>query len=183
MEPKNPIIEYLEAWSLLNVGKTEKHFLTQRLKDARSVECVRMQAVFNDEQMAFLRHCYKAQQRMCYRNASELLRLIAEPGGASWLFPEPAFYVEGFVFSNGLFPIEHAFVKIGDRYIDPTFEMALKRDPRQEMYVSLIEIAPRELLKLEGETGYYGEMYRYSYLKRFRPDLAARMRDLNPNGK
>lgn len=183
MATKNPIIEYLEAWTLLNFGEAEKHFMTQRMKDARPVECVRMQAVFNAEQMDYLRQYYRPRQRMCYKNASELLRLIAEPGGASWLFPEPAFYVEGFVHSNALFPIEHAFVKIGDRYIDPTFERALKRDPRQEMYVSLIEIAPRELLKLEGETGYYGEMYRYSYLKRFRPDLAERMRGLNPNGK
>lgn len=181
MATKNPIIEYLEAWANLNVGEAEKHFMTQRLKDARPVECVRMQDVFNAEQMDYLRQYYRTRQRMCYKNASELLRLIAEPGGAYWLFPEPAWYVEGFVYSNGLFPIDHAFVKYGDKYIDPTFERALKRDPRKETYVSLIEIEPVELYRMQFETGYYGEMYRYSYFKRFRPDLAERLRDLNPN--
>lgn len=174
----NPIIEYLEAWAQLNVNETEKHFLTQRLNDARPVECVRMQDVFNDEQMELLKHWrYRAKQKMCYKNAAELVRLIK----MDCRFPEPIRYVEGFVYSNGLFPIEHAFVKIGDRYVDPTFERALKRDPRKELYVSLIEVAPLDLLQLQAETGYYGEMYRYSYFKRFRPDLAARMRELNPN--
>lgn len=178
MATTNPIIEYLEAWANLNVGEAEKHFMTQRLKDARPVECVRMQDVFNAEQMEFLKRWrYRAKQKMCYRNAAELVRLIE----MDCRFPGPIRYVEGFVYSNGLFPIDHAFVKIGDQFIDPTFERALKRDPRKESYVSLIELDPLTMAQYQAETGYYGEMYRYSYFKRFRPDLAEWTRKLNPN--
>ena len=74
----------------------------------------------------------------------------------------------------------NAFVKVGDKYIDPTFERALKLDPRKEIYVSCIELEYEEMARLQAETGYYGELYLYSFMKRNNPRLAAKMRRFEP---
>lgn len=154
----------------------QKAYYEQRAKDARPVECVPMRDVFTPEQLRFLRDKlgYRPQQRMCYRNAAELVRLIAGLGALT-LTTAPVRYVEGYAYCYGLLPIEHAFVKIGDKYIDPTFERALHRDVRKEMYVALIELDPQTMAQYQAETGFYGELYQYDYLKRNKPEIAAKM--------
>lgn len=172
----NHIIEELNAVAALEWNKPQKSFYIQRAKDARPVQCVRMRDVFTSEQMAFIRGNYKTQQRMCYKNASTLVGLLAHPW--AFLFDEPVKYVEGFAYSCGLLPIEHAFVKVGDRYIDPTFERALKKDVRKEEYVSCIELDYDTMRKYQSETGYYGELYLYDYLLRHEPRQAESWRRL-----
>lgn len=149
----------------------QKAYYMQRAKDAQPVECVRMRDVFTPEQIAFLKMCsYRTKMHQCYKNAADLV-MLSEIG------PMPRMqYIEGFSYSCGLLPIEHAFVKVGDKYIDPTFERVLKKDPRTEIYVSCIELEPEEMAYLQGETGCYGELYQYKYLKQNRPELAAIIR-------
>lgn len=80
---------------------------------------------------------------------------------------------------SGLLEIEHAFVKVGDKYIDPTFERALHRDVCKEMYAALIELDPETMAKYQLETGYYGDLYQYDYLCKHRPEIATKMRARN----
>ena len=42
-------------------------------------------------------------------------------------------YVEGKTLA--IIPIEHAFNRVGDKYVDITFELALNNDPTQYEYV------------------------------------------------
>lgn len=177
----NHIIEELRALSALDWNPEQKAWFEQQANDARVVHCVRMRDAFTPEQMAYIRENYRTQQKMCYRNAAELVRIIAGRGGEIRLFPEPVRYVEGYAY--GLLPIEHAFVKIGDKYIDPTFERALHRDVRKEMYASCIELDPLTMANYQLETGYFGELYVYDYLKRNRPELAAQIRARNPHNR
>ena len=111
---------------------------------------------------------------MCYRNAAELVFLMER---ADWLFPEPVRYVEGYAYC--MFPIEHAFVKYGDRYIDPTFERACHLDVRKELYASLIELGTYKLECYLLDTGYYGNLYQYAYLLEHNPERAAAIRKMN----
>ena len=179
----NHIIEELRAKASLDWNPEQKAWFEQQANDARPVQCVRMRDAFTPEQMAYIREHYRTQQKMCYRNAAELIRLIAgwcdEPG----LFPEPVRYVEGFAYAYKFLPIEHAFVKYGDVYIDPTFERALHRDVRKEMYASCIELDPLTMANYQLETGYYGELYLYDYLKRYRPEMAKQMAARNPHNR
>ena len=177
----NPIIDDLRAKASLDWPTEQKAFYTKQAADARPVHCVRMRDVFTPEQLAFIRGKYKTQQKMCYRNATELVRLITHPW--AFLFPEPVRYVEGFAYSCGILPIEHAFVKYGDQYIDPTFERALHLDVRNEYYVSCIELDPLTMAEYQLETGYYGELYQYAWLKQYRPELAEKIRSLNPHNR
>ena len=178
----NHIIDELRAVAALDWNPEQKAYYEQRAADARPVECVRMCDVFTPDAMDFLRENYHTQQKQCYKNAALLVMLISHPLGR-FLFPQPVKYVEGFGYACGLLPIEHAFVKIGDKYIDPTFERALRRDVRKEMYASLIELDPETMAKYQYETGYYGELYQYDYLCKHRPEQAAKFRALNPHNR
>ena len=176
----NRIIEELNALAGLDWNPEQKAFYVQRAKDARPVECVRMRDAFSDGELyiIFDQLNYRTQQKMCYKNAAELVRIIQNIATLP-----PVKYVEGFAYACGLLPIEHAFVKIGDKYIDPTFERALKLDPRKEIYVACIELEYEEMARLQAETGCYGELYLYSFMKRNNPRLAAQMRARNPHNR
>lgn len=174
MNMENPIIEQVKGMAQLDWGRTQKKYFEQIAKDCRPVECTRMRDVLTAKQLEFIKGFYHTQQKQCYRNAAELVFLMER---ANWLFPEPMRYVEGYTFC--CFPIEHAFVKYGDRYIDPTFERALHRDVRKESYATLIELHPEALRKYLLDTGYYGNLYQYDYLLKHDPEKAAAIRFLN----
>ena len=179
----NTIIDELRARASLDWNPEQKAWFEQQANDARVVECVRMRDVFTPEQLQFIKDWgYKTQQKMCYQNAANLVEIIANPI-AGLFFPEPIWYVEGFAYCYELLPIEHAFVKIGDKYIDPTFERALRRDVRKEMYVSCIELEPVTMAKYQMETGFYGELYVYDYMCKKRPELAEQVRARNPHNR
>ena len=174
MEPNNPIFEYLQGLAGLDLNERERAYRAQQLQDARTVKCVRMRDAFTAEQLALLAYWdYTTRQKMCYKNAAELVRLIA----LDCRFPGTVRYVEGIVYCDEVpIPIEHAFVKFGELYVDPTFERALHRDPRKELYVSLIELDALTMAQYQGETGHYGDLYAYKWAKDNAPELADRMR-------
>ena len=181
----NRIVEELRARASLNWNPEQKAWFEQQANDARPVQCVRMRDAFTPEQLEFLfrNMGYKTQQKMCYRNAANLVQY------AEWMAGhfEPAVpeikYVEGFAYSCGFLPIEHAFVKVGGLYIDPTFERALHRDVRNELYVSCIELDAATMANYLLETGVYGELYVYDYLCKNRPELAEQIRARNPHNR
>lgn len=172
----NRIVEELRVLASLNWDPEQKEYYKQQAKDARPVQCIRMCDALTPEQLEYLRGRYRTQQKMCYKNAADLIRIIAFCD----LFTEPIRYVEGFAYACELLPIEHAFVKIGDVYIDPTFERALHRDVRKELYVSCVELDPFTMAAYLLETGTYGGLYYYNYLKKYRPKLAERVAAMNP---
>ena len=158
----NYIIQELNAIASLDVGGLQKAYFEQRARDARPVRCVRMRDVFNAEQMAFYGKL-RMIKKQCYRNASNLVEL----GPIQAFGPLPRFkYVEGLTYEPGLLPIEHAFVKIGDKYIDQTFERALHIDVTKCEYVALVELEWPELAAIQEKTGYYGEIYNYLFKQR-----------------
>lgn len=185
MKMGNPIIEDLRAKASLDWPTEQKAFYTKQADDARPVQCVRMRDAFTPEQLQFLfkNTGYKTQQKRCYRNAAELVERVEWMAGHFDPDVPETKYVEGFAYCHGLLPIEHAFVKVGDLYVDPTFERALHLDVRNEHYVSCIELDPLTMAEYQLETGYYGELYQYAWLKQYRPELAEKMRALNPHNR
>ena len=67
-------------------------------------------------------------------------------------------YCEGYTSYMGI-PIEHAFNKVGDKYIDITSELVLKKDVTDDEYVLLGEFTKEDVYKVTNETGYYGGVY------------------------
>lgn len=163
----NRIIEELNAIASLGVSGRQKRYFEQCARDARPVQCVPMRDVFNEMQMAFYGKL-RMVKKQCYRNASNMVEL----GPIQAFGPLPGFkYVEGLTYEPGFIPIEHAFVKIGDKYIDPTFERALHINVTKCEYVSLVELEWPELAAIQAKTGYYGEIYNFLWSKKCESDL------------
>ncbi len=181
----NIIIDELNAKAAFDWEPEQKAYFAQQAKDARPVQCVRMRDVFTPDQLRFLFQTmgYKTHKKMCYKNAAELVQRIELMAHVYDPDVPVSQYVEGFAYCYGLLPIEHAFVKVGDLYIDPTFERALHRDVRNEIYVSCIELDCGTMSMYQAETGYYGELYLYHYFKRYRPEMAQRMAARNPHNR
>lgn len=74
--------------------------------------------------MDYIRQVIKPKPKECYRNS----HLLCEA------FPERILYCEGK--TNVPIPIDHAFNKVGDAYIDITFEFALHENPSIYEYVT-----------------------------------------------
>ncbi len=140
----------------------QKAWYERRLKDAREVRCVPMAQALNAEQLALLRQVgYRAKKKECFRNASVLV-----DDAQFFKMPADVRYVEGLALDPSLpISIEHAWVRVGDLYIDPTVERCLKGDVTKWEYVALIEKDWSELTKILCETEYYGDVYRYEFIK------------------
>lgn len=181
----NVIIQELHARASLDWNLEQKAWFEKQANDARPIECVPMRDVFTPDQMEMLfkNIGYKTQQKMCYKNAAYFVELVKWMAGHYDPNIPPIKYVEGFAYCYELLPIEHAFVKVGDKYIDPTFERALHRDVRKEMYASCIELDPETMARYQLETGFYGGLYVYDYMCKNRPELAAKMRACNPHNR
>ena len=161
MGNSNPIIAELKALAELPCGAGQHAFFERRYRDAVPVECVPMDEAFTPEQMEIIRKSFYFRQKQCYKNASDLLDVeICRAFRGMELR-----YVEGYVYDPILIPIEHAFVKVGDKYVDPTFELALGMDVRRCYYCSLIEVSRAELSRIERDNGFYGEIYRTVYVR------------------
>ena len=137
----------------------ETLYLTDTIAVAKRVEIVRAADVFSDYELKIIRDVLKPQKQQCYRNAHLLCQL----------FPERVRYCEGK--TNAFIPIDHAFNRVGDKYVDITFEFALNDpDLLGYEYVVFGEYDLPEIERMTKKTGYYGDIYRLAYMERRTPD-------------
>lgn len=108
------IIEEMRAFMRLDLNPRQKQYFADTIAVAKRVDIVRAADVFNDYELEIIRDILKPQPQQCYRNAHLLCQL----------FPERVRYCEGKTFA--FIPIEHAFNRVGDKYVDITFEFALQ---------------------------------------------------------
>lgn len=129
----------------------QKAYFQDLLNAAKPVEIVPAADVLEDYELDYIRHVIKPKPKECYRNS----HLLCEA------FPERILYCEGK--TNVPIPIDHAFNKVGDAYIDITFEFALHENPSIYEYVTFGEYDAKTIRKAVLETGYYGEIYKWLY--------------------
>lgn len=145
------IIEEMRAFLQLNLSDRQRQYFTDTIAVAKRVEVVKAADVFDEREIELICRTVRPKIKECYRNA-HLLTL---------LFPNRVQYVEGK--TNAFIPIDHAFNRVGDKYIDITFEFALRLDPTQYEYVAFGEYTADVIQTIVKQTGYYGEIYRYCY--------------------
>ena len=151
----NNIIKEIRWFESMTSGK-QKAFYRQMLDDARQVDVVPMSDVFTKDEIDLIKWVVKPQSKQCYRNA-HLLTLM---------FPTRLKYVEGHMNVCNVLTTEHAFNKIGDKYIDITMELALGQDPSGIEYVALKSYDKDDIERIASETGMYGGMYEYEFRKK-----------------
>lgn len=153
---QNAIITQLRRFALLGSDR-QKAYYEQQLKDIYEVNVVKLSDAFTNEEIANIKNIVRPQPRMCYKNSHRLVEL----------FPDKCQYVEGFTtILNGI-PIEHAWNKVKDFYVDITFELALDIDVTKELYMALGVYDLSTITKQVSETCYFGGVYNYLYSKKF----------------
>lgn len=151
----NPIIEELKQYLKLPFPEHQLAFMRQRLNDAKPVKCVPIKEVFTPKEIQAIKSRINPKAKECYKNALLL----------SCMFPDKCKYVEGYAWAicTGT---EHGFNRVGDQYVDITFELALNEDVTPLPYVSLIEAnAIDVLLDVEEHNNTTGEYYQHKYIE------------------
>lgn len=147
------LISDLEGFASLVSGNQKEYFM-DILSIAKPVEVVSILEVFTDEEIRMIKRVVRPKKKMCYMNSHKLTDL----------FPDKVRYVEGRFSFIGI-PIDHAFNRVGDKYIDITVELALKEDVSEHEYIAYAEYDSDEIYEAAIETGYYGDYYKNYWLK------------------
>lgn len=152
MEVKS-LLDYIRVLANVTSGQ-QKEFYEAELANAKIVRCVPLCDVFISEEIKRIKNCVNPQKKECYKNA-HLLCVC---------FPEKAQYVEGQTSCHGI-GIDHAFNKIGDKYVDITMELCLGEDVTAKEYLSIGEYNLDVINEVVLETKYYGDIFRNLYIK------------------
>lgn len=151
------IVELRTFAKLIGEEGRQAEFYRQMLKDAKPIEVVRLSEVFSPAEIKAIEVLVYPKKKQCYRNATLLSHI-------NHIFPDVK-YVEGKMTCCGAFGIEHAWNKVGDKYVDITMELALKRDPTKEEYMALGEYDRETVIGICRELGYYESIYPILYNK------------------
>ena len=149
----NSLLDYIKMLANVTSGQ-QKEFYETELANAKTVKCVPLCEVFTSEEINRIKNCVKPQKKECYKNAHLL---------CVW-FPDKAQYVEGQTSCCGI-GIDHAFNKIGDKYVDITMERCLKEDVTSKEYLSIGEYSLDVINEVVLDTKYYGDIFRNLYIK------------------
>ena len=147
------IVNELRSFAKIMTGKQKKFYL-QMIKDAKVVEIASIFDVFTKDEIREIKNGVKPKAKQCFKNASLLTKLFPD---------KDVKYVEGkyVVFRDG-FSTDHAFNKVGDKYVDITAELALGRsieEINEREYIALCEVGLNELVESELKSHVYGNVY------------------------
>lgn len=145
----NPIINFLKMVAAHTNGFQKKYY-TDMLNDARSVEVVSAEDVFDQEMIDKIINYIRPQLKECYQNAYRLCDRIHDS-------KYEIKYCQGYLNFNGI-PIEHAWNSVNGKYIDITKEYALGGLDNDE-YVLIAEYDVNTMRSLAVECGTYDGLY------------------------
>lgn len=158
---KSKIIKELCQLAEIMSGKAKKYYESM-IADATPIRIAPLSEVFDEETIKLIKTQIKPESKLCFKNATMLCTL----------FPDRVKYVEGRFTVCGLFSTEHAWNKVGDKYIDITMEIALERNPAEEEYIALGEYDESEILPYLFESKVYGGIYEQKFLENYGKDLS-----------
>ena len=129
MEVKeNQIINELLWLSEKMFGK-QKAYYDRMLADATPIQIAPLSEVFDEETIKLIKTQIRPEPKLCFKNATLLCTM----------FPDRVKYVEGKFTVAHTISTEHAWNKVGDKYIDITMEIALECNPSEEEYIALLD--------------------------------------------
>lgn len=149
MTKHETILQYLRKFNELVGGE---NIYKAQLESIKCVEVSKCTDVLTKEQIRKIRRIVKPRKHKCYKNAFHVAEILGFE------------YCEGYLFDTG-FPIEHAFNKVGDKYIDVTVEFALKEDPTTMGYATIGEYDNDTRWRVADETQVYGGVFDYLHRK------------------
>lgn len=158
----NPILQEIDGFAKL-CGGSQGEFYRQMQRDAKAVKISSVNEVFTPEEIKAIKRTIMPKKKMCYKNASLLAKsYIGRQKGIK--------YCEGKMTIFKGFSYDHAFNKVGDRYVDITMEIALDKsfdEIKDEYYVVLVECDMQELVDAEINSGVYGNVYAQRFIESY----------------
>lgn len=148
------IISFIEKLSMITDGY-QKQFYEKMLSDAKIVKCTSVYNILTENEIKKIKGRVRPVVKECYKNSY----LLTKYG----IIPETS-YCEGYMNYMGI-PIEHAFNKVGDKYIDITAELVLERDVDGDEYVVFGEYTKEDVLDIMLEINHYGGIYYNQFIK------------------
>ena len=144
-------------------GSLHTEMLNLELADIKEVTCKPIREVLSDEEWRLLeqRTIMGLQMKECYSNSLHVAQVLST-------IRDDVRYVEGYSLVANVLPIVHAWVKVGEDYIDPTFELVLKKDLTKETYAALGEYTYDYALSRMAEWGTYGDVYIQDNLRKIK---------------
>ena len=150
MEELKKFYDYYDMEISACEGSKRAEFIQSIKADLKPCKVVSIRELFNDLQIDAMRTL--VEQKQCFKNAFQIADVIRHWDGSIK-------YVEGRVLVANFLPIEHAWNKIGDKYFDATFELALGYDVTKESYAMLQEYKVSKVREVLLQRRYYGEIY------------------------
>ena len=150
MEELKKFYDYYDMEISACKGSKRAEFIQSIKADLKPCNVVSVRDLFTKEQIKIMETLVERKQ--CFGNSFRIADVIRHWDGSIK-------YVEGRVLVANFLPIEHAWNKVGDKYFDATFELALGYDVTQESYAMLQEYKVSKVREVLLERGYYGEIY------------------------
>ena len=148
------IISFIKKLAMITDGY-QKQFYEKMVSDAKIVKCTSIYNIFTEDEIRKIKRNVRPVAKECYKNSYRLIECE--------IIPEIN-YCEGYMSCMGV-PVEHAFNKVNDKYIDITAELVLERDVDGDEYVVLGEYTKEDVLDIMFETQYYGGIYYNKFIK------------------
>ena len=151
-----------QAQQLAEVTSGMQQIYYQGIADnSKDIECVPLAEAFTPEELKDIKKYLHPQPKECYRNATKLCEL----------FPDKVLYCEGLMDCFG-FGIDHAWNKVGDKYVDITMEIALDRSDeiKDTSYLLYGEWDFWTINRVMVKTGCFGEVYRTLFVEKHKKE-------------
>lgn len=158
---KSKIIKELCQLAEIMSGRAKKYYESM-IADATPIRIAPLSEVFDEETIKLIKTQIRPEPKLCFKNATLLCTM----------FPDRVKYVEGKFTVAHTISTEHAWNKVGDKYIDITMEIALERNPAEEEYIALGEYDESEILPYLFESKVYGGIYEQKFLEDYGKDLS-----------
>ena len=159
MEQLEKFYQYFDLEISACRGSKRAEFIQAIRDDLKPCKVVSVRELFTEEQVRFMASIVEPKQ--CFKNAYNLADTMSHFDGRC------VTYVEGRALVANFLPIEHAWNRIGDKYFDATFELALGKDVTTENYALLAEYDFKRVREITLERKYWGEIYREEKFKNF----------------
>ena len=150
-------MEHIKMLCNITSGEQKKYYQYQ-LDCTKPIECVSIREVLSESEIDLIKSIINPQPKECYKNAARL----------AMLFPDRVEYVEGYYGVMGVLGTEHAWNRVGDKYIDITSELVLEKNIADEHYVQIMTLGANEVTDMVLEEDCYTWLFGVKYAKKLK---------------
>ena len=148
------LLEDLKKIAELTKGSNQGEFYARKVESAKAIQVVSVKEVLTERDIKWIKEVLRPKCKECYKNAMRFAMQF------NCLYVEGQYEVCGF-------GTDHAFNKIGGKYVDITAEFALQEKnitPAKE-YLSIAEYTNHDAMDYVLKMGCYDSVFNFKYME------------------